>query len=193
VPYWSSSLVKLAQVGAHIFYRWPGQWGRPGAFLQSGRGAEPDVSALARLDPAAGAIHQDADEVPKLAALPIAPVPAGPAPARPATSSTEFILADQNAAPGRWAMAALGKCSGRPDCQVLIYASGDQLERNRSAAADSREAPLFLFIRDASSGMTVSLWNCQQVERPNPSQCLPAAGAELRRLLRDRPAARQSA
>jgi len=34
-PYWAPRLTKLVQVGAHIFYRWPGSWGMPGAF--SGR------------------------------------------------------------------------------------------------------------------------------------------------------------
>jgi len=34
-PYWAPKLTKLVQVGAHIFYRWPGSWGLPGAF--SGR------------------------------------------------------------------------------------------------------------------------------------------------------------
>jgi hypothetical protein len=31
-PYWAPRLTKLAQIGAHIFYRWPGAWGMPGAF-----------------------------------------------------------------------------------------------------------------------------------------------------------------
>jgi spore germination cell wall hydrolase CwlJ-like protein len=31
-PYWAPKLVKLARIGAHIFYRWPGGWGTPGAF-----------------------------------------------------------------------------------------------------------------------------------------------------------------
>jgi spore germination cell wall hydrolase CwlJ-like protein len=34
-PYWAPRLTKLKQIGAHIFYRWPGGWGEPGAF--SGR------------------------------------------------------------------------------------------------------------------------------------------------------------
>ena len=34
VPYWASSLSKSAVVGDHIFYRWKGQWGTPGAFRQ---------------------------------------------------------------------------------------------------------------------------------------------------------------
>ena len=34
-PYWAPRLYKVHQVGAHIFYRWPGAWGLPAAF--SGR------------------------------------------------------------------------------------------------------------------------------------------------------------
>jgi hypothetical protein len=34
-PYWAPTLVKMTQVGAHIFYRWTGPWGEPPAF--SGR------------------------------------------------------------------------------------------------------------------------------------------------------------
>lgn len=33
VPYWSSSLTKLRTVGSHIFYRWSGGSGMPGAFV----------------------------------------------------------------------------------------------------------------------------------------------------------------
>jgi spore germination cell wall hydrolase CwlJ-like protein len=48
VPYWSSSLVKVAIVGTHIFYRWAGGWGRPAAFSGRYAGGEPDVSHLGR-------------------------------------------------------------------------------------------------------------------------------------------------
>ena len=34
-PYWAPTLAKVAKLGQHIFYRWPGAWGRPAAF--SGR------------------------------------------------------------------------------------------------------------------------------------------------------------
>lgn len=34
VPYWAPRLDKIAAVGAHIFYRWPGLWGRRQAFTQ---------------------------------------------------------------------------------------------------------------------------------------------------------------
>ena len=31
-PYWQSSLIKVAQIGPHIFYRWPGPLGMPALF-----------------------------------------------------------------------------------------------------------------------------------------------------------------
>jgi hypothetical protein len=31
-PSWAPLLTKISKLGAHIFYRWPGAWGQPGAF-----------------------------------------------------------------------------------------------------------------------------------------------------------------
>lgn len=48
LPYWAPKLAKIEQVGAHIFYRWPGGWGRPAAFRDSyvGREAIPAFETL---------------------------------------------------------------------------------------------------------------------------------------------------
>ena len=46
VPYWAPTLAKNAVVGAHIFYRWAGGWGRPYAFDQRYTKHEPNVAAL---------------------------------------------------------------------------------------------------------------------------------------------------
>lgn len=46
VPYWASTLTKSAVVGAHIFYRWAGGWGRPAAFNDKYSGHEPNAIAL---------------------------------------------------------------------------------------------------------------------------------------------------
>ena len=46
VPYWATSLAKQVQVGRHIFYRWPGDWGRPAAFRQKYSGNEPDPAMI---------------------------------------------------------------------------------------------------------------------------------------------------
>lgn len=39
-PYWAPELVKMTQVGQHIFYRWTGTWGEPVAFTGRYAGRE---------------------------------------------------------------------------------------------------------------------------------------------------------
>lgn len=39
-PGWAPHLAKLSKIGAHIFYRWPGGWGLPGAFTGRYAGGE---------------------------------------------------------------------------------------------------------------------------------------------------------
>ena len=46
VPYWASTMSKNAVVGAHLFYRWAGGWGQPGAFDRTYSGSEPNAAAL---------------------------------------------------------------------------------------------------------------------------------------------------
>jgi spore germination cell wall hydrolase CwlJ-like protein len=40
VPYWASSLLKVSTIGRHIFYRWPGLWGKSDAFTSRYQGNE---------------------------------------------------------------------------------------------------------------------------------------------------------
>ena len=41
VPYWQSTVLKVAQIGAHVFYRWNGGLGQPAAFTGAYAGSEP--------------------------------------------------------------------------------------------------------------------------------------------------------
>lgn len=43
-PYWAPTLVKMKQIGAHIFYRWTGPWGEPAAFTGRYAGGEDQLS-----------------------------------------------------------------------------------------------------------------------------------------------------
>jgi spore germination cell wall hydrolase CwlJ-like protein len=45
-PYWAPMLTKISQIGAHIFYRWPGAWGERGAFTGRYIGEPSDPVAL---------------------------------------------------------------------------------------------------------------------------------------------------
>jgi spore germination cell wall hydrolase CwlJ-like protein len=51
-PYWAPKLHKITVMGAHIFYRWPGNWGRRVAFSGVYRGGEyiPAISSLANMN-----------------------------------------------------------------------------------------------------------------------------------------------
>lgn len=42
-PWWSPTLTKIHQIGAHIFYRWQGGAGEPAAFSQAYAGREPVI------------------------------------------------------------------------------------------------------------------------------------------------------
>jgi spore germination cell wall hydrolase CwlJ-like protein len=50
VPYWSSSVLKVRQIGAHIFYRFDGGLGTPGAFNGLYAGGETRPPTLADFD-----------------------------------------------------------------------------------------------------------------------------------------------
>ena len=45
-PAWAPMLTKISKLGAHIFYRWPGAWGRPGAFAGRYIGEPNDPASL---------------------------------------------------------------------------------------------------------------------------------------------------
>ena len=45
-PAWAPMLTKITKLGAHIFYRWPGGWGQPGAFTGRYIGEPRDPASM---------------------------------------------------------------------------------------------------------------------------------------------------
>jgi len=68
VPYWSASLVKAANIGTHIFYRWAGGWGRPGAFGRAAASVDPGPAAIRAAEAALAADSGAVDAAAALAA-----------------------------------------------------------------------------------------------------------------------------
>ncbi len=176
VPYWRDSLVKTAQVGAHLFYRWPGDWGGVAAFARKGNTAgEPQITAMQALSLAHGgnlealAASDDADVASPPAGGATLTLAAATSAVLPATShpdSVEFAL-DPQAFPGSYAMRALTLCAGKPRCVAL----------GRVAAA----APLgFLYVRDSRTGAEGAWWDCTRAPRADRAQCLPQGSAQAR-------------
>ncbi len=60
-PYWAPRLAKVKQIGAHIFYRWPGGWGRPAAFTGRYAGGEQpfESAVLTKADAPVAAVAAD--------------------------------------------------------------------------------------------------------------------------------------
>jgi spore germination cell wall hydrolase CwlJ-like protein len=76
-PRWAPLLAKVADIGQHIFYRWPGGWGQPAAF--TGRyigeprdplGMRPPAPAPAEADDGAAVTMAQADTGPAIARAP---------------------------------------------------------------------------------------------------------------------------
>jgi spore germination cell wall hydrolase CwlJ-like protein len=66
-PGWAPHLAKLAKIGAHIFYRWPGTWGLPRAFVGRYAGGE----YIPAFNPAqTAAVSEPEIDYPPIAALP---------------------------------------------------------------------------------------------------------------------------
>ena len=61
-PYWAPRLAKVSQVGAHIFYRWPGAWGSSAAF--TGRYIGEPADPLSLRPPLRQAVLTDGSLVP---------------------------------------------------------------------------------------------------------------------------------
>lgn len=176
VPVWGPRLDKIAKVRTHIFYRFPGSYGRKAALGAPIAVAEPFVRSLARLSPAHLAAADPGAVLIGASAIIIGPGASAAAsgPARvlmpPGVFDLDLAEVDQ---PGRWAMKSLGLCGPSGPCLVV----------GRSGRFPASQAPLFVFRRDGA-GMTVALWDCSRVARPDPSQCLPEGSSELERLMR---------
>ena len=61
-PYWAPRLAKIVQIGAHIFYRWPGAWGSTAAF--TGRYIGEPADPLSLRPPLRQAVLTDGTMVP---------------------------------------------------------------------------------------------------------------------------------
>jgi hypothetical protein len=61
-PYWAPKLAKISQLGAHIFYRWPGAWGSTAAF--TGRYIGEPSDPLSLRPPLRQAVLTDGTTVP---------------------------------------------------------------------------------------------------------------------------------
>ncbi|AYJ86961.1 cell wall hydrolase [Sphingomonas paeninsulae] len=195
VPYWQSSLDKVAVVGPHLFYRWKGFWGTKGAFTRKAGVEEPFLPALARLSPAHALANPDLAAMAVPGVVPtssvVTPPPAlviegvrekslrgavvrGQGVGQGADANRYFLQLDAATFPGNYATAAVALCKNKPNCAVLGWREATKMAHNVPLTDDERQSLTFYFTQHEGKGDR-ALWNCDQINRPNKTQCLSAA------------------
>lgn len=146
LPYWAPTLAKNAVIGAHLFYRWSGGWGRPGGFTQRYARQEPDSTALratslaafaSRPAAAAAVVEEKVEEIPG----------AEVTKSEPGRVGIRFNLAQFNLA-----REAAEKAPREP--YVEKVAASDNLRWTLSDQAKSTEEPLGRFTAAKSTSGT---------------------------------------
>jgi spore germination cell wall hydrolase CwlJ-like protein len=180
VPIWSANMDKIAQVGLHIFYRWKGGWGTPGAFRQVYGKVEPAIARLAALSPS----HL----VNAVAAVPTLPVPAdvtavGPVlPAAPypgaatAPVSGSFLVALQpNASADSLLPKAREACARFKRCSYFGWVDPAQVAASAKLTANQRDSLSFSYERDDDLRRETTQWDCRLYQDRDRRSCLSRA------------------
>jgi spore germination cell wall hydrolase CwlJ-like protein len=186
-PAWDREMDKIAVVRTHLFYRWRGAGGAPGAFDTRHPGGEPRIPLLARLSPA----HRGPGEAAQLvlpqaaapetvtAAAPVLPGPPVPTLAQsraPAITSTGVFLATlpAGARPDSFPALAEARCNGLPDCRFIAWTDAARTPRALPMPGSSVDAIAFTFVR--RRGVAKVQWDCGAFARQDPAQCIRGGG-----------------
>ncbi|WP_374942310.1 cell wall hydrolase [Sphingomonas sp.] len=170
VPYWQSSLDKVARVGSHLFFRWSGWWGTPPAFNRQVATGEPAVAALAGVSPAHGmaaALAQGDAAVLAVAAY-TGTVPV----ALPSDPDTFVVALDPKAAPDSYKAMALAACADRPHCVVMGWTDRALMPVSASLLPNQSDAMGFSYLRNREGDFERALWNCATFPRAVKTECM---------------------
>jgi spore germination cell wall hydrolase CwlJ-like protein len=173
-PYWSDSLEKIAIVDTHLFFRWPGYWGTPGAFRGAVSGSDGPVAKLAAISPlhaiALGLPTDVATGVDANSAVGEARVVAGAG--ESAGRDTIYTQLDRKAAPESFVTTALRLCGDKPYCKFMGW-TNPVLKPDSDAMSDTQRAAMtFSYLRDDKAGFEKALWNCSEYKRDDARQCM---------------------
>lgn len=172
-PYWSDTLEKIAIVDTHLFFRWPGYWGTPGAFRGAVSGSDGPVAKLAALSPLHGGVFTLPSELAGVdanAAVGEARVVAGAGEA--AGRDTIYTQLDRKAAPESFVTTALRLCGDKSYCKFMGW-TNPTLKPDSDAMSDMQRAAMtFSYLRDDKAGFEKALWNCSEYQRDDARQCM---------------------
>ncbi|RZM11567.1 MAG: cell wall hydrolase, partial [Sphingomonas sp.] len=170
VPYWQSSLVKLAAVGSHLFFRWEGWWGTPPAFARRQVAGEPVIAQLAAISDAhrTGAALAEAD-----AALAEGAAATGTTTGPLASDPNSFLVTlPAGLIAESFPQLAEQTCGDRPLCKFSAWSDRTRTPATLPLEPQQIATMTFSYLRDRSTGYQKALWNCQQIRRNDPTQCM---------------------
>jgi len=176
VPYWSGSLDKVAQIGTHLFFRWQGWWGTPGAFRGGHAGMEQLVAKMARLSPA----HLGAAET--MVAEGEAVTPTGKLPrglrdvAIASPGGDAFIVLLDIVPANEFPALALKTCGQKEFCKFLGWTDPGKAPKGFPIGDAEQKALSFSYLRNKSNGFEKMLWNCKEFKRSDQAQCMKTSG-----------------
>lgn len=171
VPYWQSSLDKIAAVNTHLFFRWTGWWGTPPAFNRRVSSDEPVIAALAAYSDA----HKPAGAITASEALYVDPVAAAtPLPLAAMTDENSFLVTLDAKKIGADGIAQLAErtCGDRPYCKVMAWTDKAKTPSAVPLTPAQVATMAFSYLRDRPHGFDKALWNCTEFKRPDPAQCM---------------------
>lgn len=175
VPYWSGSLDKVAQVGTHLFFRWQGWWGTPGAFRGGYAGAEAPIAKLAGLSPAhAGAAEIQLAEGEQPGVAPDQLVKRGAKELKIVSPGGDafIVVLDRKVPANQYPSLALAACGTKEFCKFMGWTDGGKAPTGFPIGDKEQRALSFSYLRNKSNGFEKMLWNCREFARPDQSQCM---------------------
>lgn len=174
VPYWSGSLDKVVAVGTHLFFRWQGWWGTPGAFRGGQAADEPIIAKLASLSPAHAAGLE-----PQLAATdaPLAPEQLAEKGAKQVKivspgGDAFVVVLDRKVPASQFPALALAACGQKEFCKFMGWTDASKAPKGFPIADEQHKALSFSYLRNRSNGFEKTLWNCKEFARTDTSQCM---------------------
>ncbi|RHW16936.1 cell wall hydrolase [Sphingomonas gilva] len=168
VPYWSSSLDKVVAVNTHLFFRWTGWWGTPGAFRGRHAGPEPVVPKIGFLSEAHRAGVEGQETL--IDALDVAAL--GVQPVLQDGQGTFVMLFDRRFSANDFPALAASVCADRPFCKLFAWSDRARLPRELPLTDAQTATASFTYLRNRAAKFERALWNCAEHKRPNPNECM---------------------
>lgn len=187
VPYWSSSLDKIAAVRTHLFFRWKGGWGQPRAFRWQGIVPEPLITKLNMLSSAHSSQNPSEFEIQNASTSPELATPHDPGTSNvlsqkvsgsvriigrlPQTNAFIVQFSD-DASPLQYAALAQSVCEGYDRCNLMGWTSVQHAPTEFPLAAGALATMTFNYVKETRGPKYSSYWNCRLLQPPSGGRCL---------------------